>query len=109
MKLTAVRVLLTSVVGLGLAIASHVQPANANEYSEDFRRTYIQACQTNAQRAGLEAGVAAQICQCTLSRLQERFSEAELQRVISGNTAEATAARQKLTEIGSQCALDVLN
>ncbi len=92
---------------LGLAIASSPHPARANQYSATFRNNYLQACQRDAQRAGLAAALATQLCQCTLTRLQEQLSEAQLRSLMQEAQRTGTSPAV-LTEIGRQCAVEVL-
>jgi len=106
MNLTATRGVLLGLASLSLALATSL-PARADQFSQSFRNDYLQTCRRDAQQAGLSPEVANRVCQCTLSRLQQTFTEAQL-RSLMQRVQSTGETPQSLVDIGRECALEAL-
>ncbi|MBD2578081.1 hypothetical protein [Oscillatoria sp. FACHB-1406] len=73
-----------------------------NQYPQNLRNEYMNACKQRAMAEGLNQSQAQRLCQCTLGRLQARFTTAQF-RALNRRAAETGQTPQAFTDIGMAC------
>ncbi|MFW6359948.1 MAG: hypothetical protein ACOC0N_12145 [Chroococcales cyanobacterium] len=81
------------------------QVAVQNQYAQKEANAYLSSCQESAVDAGLGQQQAQTLCQCTLNKLQSRYSAEEFrqlrQRVNQGERPKV------FTEVGMTCFVEL--
>jgi hypothetical protein len=81
-----------------LAVLAQTNSNNQNKYPQSFVSEYMATCLQRATQEGLEESDRLQLCNCTLSRFQARYSMEQLKK-LSQSTRE---------DIGYQCLNEIL-
>lgn len=103
---------LISLAGYGIGIAfTLVIPALAqstsNTYPPEYKQQYLQECMSTAMQEGLAEPEANQLCNCTLTEFQQKYSFAEFQELSTKSATDETAANA-LFEVGEMCFESIL-
>lgn len=97
--LTAGLLALTSLsYNSNLAVRAQTNSNNQNKYPQTFVNEYIATCLQRATQEGLEESDRRQLCNCTLSRFQARYSMEQFKKL-------SQSARE---DVGYQCLNEIL-
>lgn len=91
--------------GIGIAFTLVSLPALAqtsNNYPPEYKQQYLQECMGTAIQEGLTEPEAQQLCNCTLTEFQQKYSFAEFQDLSTKSATDETAANA-LFEVGEMC------
>ncbi|MDJ0732432.1 MAG: hypothetical protein QNJ33_20895 [Crocosphaera sp.] len=100
------KLLVGTMLLLGLSTASLAQNANA---ANPFRQFYNNNCVPEAKKVGLTQSEAAQICNCTVKTLQEKYSTEAFVTLYAQYRNGDNTARRTLTRYGETCSQGVLD
>ena len=92
--------------GIGIIFTLISLPALAqstsNTYPPEYKQQYLQECMGTAMQEGLAEPEAKQLCDCTLTEFQQKYSFTEFQELSSKAATNETAANA-LFEVGEMC------
>ncbi|MDJ0600895.1 MAG: hypothetical protein QNJ37_18880 [Crocosphaera sp.] len=100
------KLLVGTMLLLGLNTVSLAQNAEA---ANPFTQFYNNNCVPEAKKVGLTQSEAAQICNCTVKTLRERYSTEAFAALYTQYRNGDNTARRTLTRYGETCSQDVLD
>lgn len=97
--------------GIGIIFTLVSLPALAqttsHTYPPEYKQQYLQECMVTAMQEGLAEPEAQQLCDCTLTQFQQKYSLEEFQEISTKSATDETAANA-LFEVGEMCFESIL-
>ena len=86
----------------GVAVAQSDDAGSANEYDSELVANYNQECLQTSMAEGLDQVAAQKLCDCTITKFQQQYSQEEFIQLTAASASDPTA-EAKLVEVGQVC------
>ena len=90
-------------ISAGIATAqSSEESAESLKYDPEFVQQYNQECTQTSMAEGLDSMAAKNLCDCTISKFQQKYTQAEFVKLTT-SAATDKQAENALVEVGQIC------